>query len=164
MQYRRRREALLDWHADNSTAARLDGIAADNLIRRPIRPFYENVGLYESDDHVGDVLAEDDDRVDALERAEQFRALAFRCDRALGPLVAANRIVGIESDYQNVSKRARSLEVSDVPRMENVEHAIREDDPSAGGALAPHERLDVGIRQQPGDSRTIHLHRVSSPR
>ena len=67
----------------------------------------------------------------------QARASSTSTRSALGfmrprrPLVGAHRAVGVHPDDQGVAERARGLQVADVAGMQQVEHAVREDDRSA---------------------------------
>ena len=103
-----RRVALLDWLADDDAAAGLDGVAADDLIRGPVGALDQDVGLDARDDVGRRVLVEDRHGVDAVEREEDFRALALRVDRPRRALVAADRRVGVQPDDQQIAVRARA--------------------------------------------------------
>src|SRR5687768_8562695 len=82
------------------------------------------------------VLLEDDDGVHTLERSEHIRALRLRAHGTLGSLETAHGIVAVETDDQGVTPFTRATQDIDVPRMEQVEHAVREDDPTRS-CLAP---------------------------
>src|SRR5207244_10398248 len=82
----------------NAAAARLDRIPSDDLIRGPVGALDEDVGLDAADDLGGRILVEDRDRVDAGERADDFRAFLLWDDRPIGALVAPHRLVWIEAD------------------------------------------------------------------
>ena len=69
-----------------------------------------------------------DDGIDALERGEHLGALGFGIDRPAGSLVAPHRRVGVHADDERVAERARLPQVADVAGMEDVEHAVGEDD------------------------------------
>jgi hypothetical protein len=56
--------ARLERDAYNTAVARLEGVAADDSIGRPVRAFQQDVGLDRRDDLGRRVLVEDDDGVD----------------------------------------------------------------------------------------------------
>ena len=73
-----RREPGRQLHADDAAAARLDDVAADDVVGTPVRALDEHVGLDAPDDRVRRVLVEDRDGVHALERQQDFGALRLR--------------------------------------------------------------------------------------
>ena len=68
---------------------------------------------------------------------------ARSCSGVIGrrrPLVPPHRCVGVEPENQRVAERPRTCEVADVAGVQQIEHAVGEDDGLAGGA----ESLDEG--------------------
>src|SRR5581483_5280281 len=73
--------------------------------------------------------------------------LGRREDRAPGALQPPYRGVVVEADHEHVTQGPRRCEIADVPGMEEVEAAVREDDPRPGGARrgeAREQRRDIG--------------------
>ncbi len=103
---RRCRMALLERDADDPATARLDGVAADNLIRSPVGAFHEDVGLHGSNDLGRRVLVEEDDGVDGSERGHHLGAFEFGRDRTCRAFVAPHRGIAVEADDQEIAKRA----------------------------------------------------------
>ena len=74
----RGRMARRQLEPNDAAAARLDDIAADDVVGTPVGAFDEDVRLDLSDDLVRRVLVKDDRRVDARERQQQLRAFPLR--------------------------------------------------------------------------------------
>src|SRR5689334_3889518 len=104
---RGRRVTLLDRLQYHRAAARLDGVAADDLIRGPVGSLDQNVGLDATDDIRRRLVVEDRHRVDAGECLEHFAAFPLGIDRARRTFVAPHRGVGIETDDQYVAMTPR---------------------------------------------------------
>lgn len=141
---------FLGLNQHNPASARLYGIAADDLIGRPVRAFDQDVRLDEAHDLRWCVLRKYHDRIDTLERGEDFSAFVFGRERPFGALVAPDRIVRVQPDNEHIAEGARVLEIADMARMEKVEHTIREDDTASGGARGGHECFGLRPGQHTG--------------
>src|SRR5579883_1809296 len=119
----------------HAAAAREHEVRADHLVEAVVGTLDEHVGLERTDELERRVLAEDDERIDELERGQHARARELALDRAALALQAPDRFVGIESDDQPVGAAPRLIEQRDVPRMQQVEAAVGEGD--ARTLLAP---------------------------
>ena len=126
--------ARLDRDADHPAAARLDGIAADNLIRGPVGALHQHVRLNRLDRFSRGVLVEQRDGATHSSAPMNLGALAFRRNRPSRPLVPANGSVGVQADNQRIAEQSRLLQVADVSGMQQVEDTIGEDDLLAGRA------------------------------
>src|SRR3954470_10892550 len=135
----RRRIAGRKLHQDDDAATRLDGIATDDILRSPVGTLDQNVRLETPDDLGGRLFVKDGDCVNALERHQDFGALALGCDWALWPFVPSNGPVRVESDDECVPKRACFLQIADMARVKQVEDAVGEYDLAAAHA-------DVGCK------------------
>ena len=91
--------------AHDAAAARLDRIAADDLIGRPVRALDQDVGWTRRMMSAGVSSSKIDDGVDAGERGQHFGALVLRVDRPRRALVPADGRVGVQPDDQE-SRRA----------------------------------------------------------
>src|SRR5258705_9064654 len=78
-------------------------------------------------------LRKDGDKINRLQRSYQFGALAFGQNRATSTLQSGNLFVGIDPNYQHVTKSARTLEISHVAGVQNVKAAIGQYNPGAAG-------------------------------
>src|SRR5829696_3929034 len=156
------REPLLDWNPHDAPAARLDGVAANDRMLRPVRAFDEHVGLDRLDDLGRCVFVEDDDRVHAREGSQDLRAVLLGVDRTLGPFVAAHRRVGVQPDDQRITQRAGLAKITDVTGVENIEHAIREHHTASGALLLP--RVRRGLNASHRDRQGLTSGRTSSTR
>src|SRR5262245_6664156 len=114
--------------ADNSSAASLDHIPPDDRIGSPIGSLDEDVRLNAGHNRMRGLLVEDRDRIDAAQCLQYFGPLSFGVDRTLRSLVRTHGSIGVDRDDQRISQGARLPEISDVPGMEQIEHAIGKDD------------------------------------
>jgi hypothetical protein len=143
--------AFLDRRADHAAATRLDDVTADDLIGRPIGALHENVRLEARDDSVRRVLVEDDDGIDRCERRNDLGALGFGVDRATGPLVGADRPIGVDADDERVAFGARRLQVAHVAGMQDVVDPVGEHHRPVRRAQRVHETDGVLDRQDVRD-------------
>src|SRR6185436_10392487 len=134
-----RRLAGLEGDPEDPPAACLDDIASHDRVRGPVGALDEHIGLNRRDQVVRCLLVEDDDAVDTGESLEHLRPLGLRRDWTLRPLVGANRPVGVEADNQRVAEGPGLLQVAEVADVQQIEHAVGEDDRLAGGAESCHE-------------------------
>jgi hypothetical protein len=120
--------------------------AADDLIAGPVAAFHQHVREQTGDDFARRGFVKNHYRVDAFERRENFGTLAFRQDGASGTLQLANAGVAVEADDERVAESASLLEAADMPGMQQIEAAIREDDSAAVAFLAakPQNRFFEG--------------------
>ena len=93
-------------------------------------------------------LVEEHDVVDGDERARDRRAVKLRVDGARLALEAAHGSVGVEPKHEAVAEGARLLQVAHMPRMQDVEAAVREDDALPRFAQSRTEILDPFLRYQ----------------
>ena len=68
-----------------------------------------------------------DDLVDRAERAEHQGALVLRNERSAQPFDGPDRSIAVQAHNKAVAQAPGLLEQVDVPRMEHVEAAVRED-------------------------------------
>lgn len=78
------------------------------------------------------VLIESGDSIDASERADDLRAVSERDHGSPLTLQASDGLVSVQSDDEEVTAARSVLQVSDVPYMQEVEAAVREDDARRG--------------------------------
>ena len=97
-----------------------------------------------------------------VERREHFRTLRLGIDRPAGALVPRTDASRVEADDQRVAERARALQVADVPGMQQIEHAVGEDDRAARRP----EVLDQATAAPATarvDAAVFHLHGLTRP-
>src|SRR5579864_488557 len=107
-------------------------------------------------------LVENYDVIHGGERGNKFGARLRGQNRAAGAFDSADARIGIYRDNENVAFPARAFEIADVPRMQNVETAVREHDLLSAGAMLIEERLQIGARENFGTG--VHAPAVASPR
>jgi hypothetical protein len=133
-------EAFREGDPNNRATSSLDNVSSDDVVGPPVSTFHQDIRLDDGNQGVRCVLVEDSDGVDAAEGREEFGALAFWCDRASRSFVGAHRAVGVDTHDQDIAKRTGIAEVSDVARVEQVEHTVREHNTPAAGADVGRER------------------------
>jgi hypothetical protein len=133
----------LDRDADNAAAPAFDDLAADDGVFGPVSALDEDVRLNGVDQSERGVFSEYDDAIHACEGLENLGSLLFRIDGTALTFVRSDRSVGVEPDDQRVAQAARVLQVTDVARVQQIEHAIREDDDLPDRAKPPDERNGV---------------------
>ena len=114
--------------ADDAAAAGFDGVAADDLIRRPVGALHQHVRLNARMMSAGVSSSKIDHGVDAVERREHLGALVLRVDRPAGPLLRRTDASALRPTISSVAERAGVLEIAHVPGMQQIEHAVGEDD------------------------------------
>jgi hypothetical protein len=138
---------LFDGDTDDPASARFDHISTDNGIGRPISAFDEHIRLECGDDFVGRVLIEDYARVHDGESRKEFGAFGLGCDRAARSLVRTNRSIRVDADDERVAFLPGGGEIADVSRVQEIEHAVGEDDNVAFGAECADESCRFSDRE-----------------
>src|SRR5262245_47865600 len=127
---------LLDGDAHHAAPARFDNVAADDGVFGPVGAFDKGVWLNRGDQIARRVLVKNDDAVNTRERLEDFDPLRCRRDRTAWSLVGAHGSVGVDAYDQRITEPACALQVADVAGVQQIEHAIGEDDRFASGPKA----------------------------
>jgi len=98
---------------------------------RVIRAFAVNVGpqLFQERFDIG--FGEEHDVVYAAERCHELRARVFIENRPAGPFQIAHTGIGVHANDQNIAFAARAFEIANVPDVQRIEAAVREDDAPA---------------------------------
>lgn len=138
---------FFDWYANNASAARPNEIGADDGVERPIGALHEDVRLQTCDDQQGVVLVEYDDPVDAPKGSQDLRAFLLWCNWPRRAFDGSNRSIRIQTDHQRVAFTPRLLEIPDMTWMQEIEHAVGEDNRQAATPQSPHE-LDCFVARQ----------------
>ncbi len=91
--------------------------------------FGVDIGLEDADD-VRDVgLLKDDNVIDALEGRDKRDPVLESQNRAARTFEFSDRGVAVEGHDEDVTEFTSRIEVADVPDMQHVEAAVRQDDP-----------------------------------
>src|SRR5260370_16449237 len=120
-----------DGHRHDAAARGFHFFAANNLVPGPVAAFDENVRKQSGDDALRRQIVEYDHAVDALQRGENFRALALRNHPAPLTFELLYPAIALQADYERVSEAARVLQAADVARMQQIKAAVGEDDAAA---------------------------------
>ena len=82
-------------------AAGMDELSPDDLVRLPVAPLNQNIGLYERDQLKWIRLVEQRDVIHASQSRQDFRSLVFRHDGSIGALgEATNGCIGVHTHDQ----------------------------------------------------------------
>jgi len=122
-------------NGDHAAACGLYFLAPDDLIAGPIAALHEYVRKKRRDNFARRGLIEDDHRVDAFERRQNFRALAFRQNWTTRAFQFADAAITVETDDQGVAKLPCRFERANVSGVQEVETAIGENHALASGPL-----------------------------
>src|SRR6267378_2436566 len=124
---------MILWVANNGDAnAKPRGDRAfRHALGRVVRAFGVNVGpqLFQERFDVG--FGEEHDVVYAAEGRHELRARVFIENRPAGPLQIAHAGIRVYANDQNIAFAARAFKIADVPYVERIEAAVREDDAPA---------------------------------
>jgi hypothetical protein len=129
-----------DRNDHHTPAARTHYLRANDGLGRVVSAFDDDVGLEREDQFEWRVLVEERDGVHRLERREDVCSLTLGANGPIGTLQPFDGCVTVHADNERFAARASSDENVDVSRMQEVEHAVREDDAS-------------GLARTPGDER-----------
>ena len=122
------------------------GLSFGDGLQAVVRTLRVDVRLEVAEEPVDRGLVKDVDGVHAGEARDDLGALVLGEDRAIGPLRPAHGLIPVHRDHEVVSKRPRMAQRSHVADMEDVEAAVREDDPLRGALQvlhAPAEPVEV---------------------
>jgi len=119
--------------AYNASTPRLDDLSTHDVLFTPVRPFHQHVWLNERDKGKGCVFIEDGHRIDRIEGQEYLRPFLLRCNWSRWALDGAHRSIGIHAHDKHVTERTRLTQISNVPGMKEIEHAVGKDHRSASG-------------------------------
>ena len=102
---------------------------------------HQDVRLNRADDVVGGVFVEDDRGIHRRQGLKHLGSLVIRIDWPVRRLaLGARGAVAVDADDQEVAKGASRTEVARVPRVKDVEDAVREHNAPAFGAGAGDQR------------------------
>ena len=119
--------------AHHATTPPRDVVRPDDGVECVVGTFDENVGAQPPNQLERRVLLEQDDTIDGGERCDQAGALRLGDDRPIRSLPQPARGgIGIHTHDQGVAFPARRLEQRDVPGVQQIEDAVREDDRALG--------------------------------
>ncbi len=136
----RRGEPFGEGDANHCATACLDNVSADDVVGAPVSAFDEDIGLDSGNQRMRCVLVEHGDGIDRAQGREELGALAFWRDRASRTFIGAHRAVGVDTHNQRITKRTGIAEVSDMARVEKVEHTVRKHNTTARAADVGRER------------------------
>ncbi len=105
-----------------------------NLLRLVVASLHQDVGTDAEDQVPGRVLPEENQRIDEPEGGEKGGAPILGDQRSIGPLEAADALVGIEADHKPIAQRASAGKIRDMAGMDQVEAAVRKDETEAARA------------------------------
>ena len=120
----------------------------DNRIDRIIDAFHNYIRLQRKNELERSVVAEKNNRVNRFKAGEHVRAICFVPNRPRGTLQSSHGVVTVYSDDERIAASARLSENIDVTGMNQIEHAVCEDNlardvlPPAAGFFPRQDFLD----------------------
>ena len=110
---------------------------ADDRVFRVISAFNDDVRTKVADKIERSIVGKNNDEVYAFDCGQDVRALGVGTYWACWTLETPHRVIAIDPDHERVSALTRGGENIDVPRMEQVEHTVRECYPSLSCSSPP---------------------------
>ena len=108
-----------------------------------VTAFDEEVGPHNLDEHVGPVFFEGDDKVHAREGGEDTGTIGQAIHGPVSSLEAPHAVVAVQAHDKHVSQGSCFVEHGDVSGVEDIEAAVREDDPLAGRPRSRNSSLEL---------------------
>ena len=130
---------------DRFTAPAKHFLRPDDRVDSVVAAFRENIGLESQNELTRSVVGEKDYDVHALQRGENVRAVRFIPDWPRRSLEPSDRVVAVDSNDKRITARTRLGENIDMTWMQEIEHAVGEDNaaaevlPPAAGFLPRHD-------------------------
>jgi hypothetical protein len=130
-------------NGDHSSTRRFHFFASNDLIAGPVAAFHQNIGQEFGDGLAGRKFMENHYGVHAPQRRKNLRALAFRKDWPALTFKLPNAGIAVQPNDKNIAEFARLFQTANMPRMQKIKAAIRENDapPFAFLAAKPHNRF-----------------------
>ena len=141
---------MLEWNRYNAPTAREHALCSGDALHRPVTAFDEDVGLAGCDHFLRRVFLEPGHYAHAGERGDDGHAVGEQIERPVRAFAKpAGRGVAIQRDQQARAHGARVVEIRNVPAMQDVEDAVREDQrPAEVGNLRERARVaDLGFER-----------------
>ena len=125
---RRRAEAHEKWHELNLRAHVLQrpAFARVEFLQRVIPRLRVNIRPQRSDLRVQPWRPKNKNPVHARQRAQRISPLFFALNRPRRTFERPHARIGIQRDQQRVTQRPRLLQIKQMPRVQQIEHAIRQ--------------------------------------
>ena len=105
----------------------------NDFTKRPVAALDEHVGQHSGDKRARRSIVKDGDDIHGGQGGEDFRPLVFILNRPSGAFELARASVAVDSHHEDIAQFLRFRQVPRVAGVEQVEAAVGEDDPSAGG-------------------------------
>ena len=124
----RRAEAHEEWHELNLRAHVLQrpAFARVEFLQRVIPRLRVNIRPQRSDLRVQPWRPKNKNPIHARQRRQRIRPLFFTLDRPRRTFECPHARIGIQRDQQRVAQRPRLLQIKQMPRVQQIEHAIRQ--------------------------------------
>jgi hypothetical protein len=110
----------------DAAAVAFDKVLSNDHGAAIVASFHENVGADGFDEPAGRVVVKQHRVVDTPKGRDDTQPFLLAYKRALRALQAPDRIVPVDAYDQEISERARSLEVANVSDVQQVEAAVCE--------------------------------------
>jgi len=124
-------------HHHDAPSPALHICRANDRVFRIIAALDDHVGLEMSDEVERRVIGENYDEIHALERRQHVSALGVAAHGARRTLETTHGFIAVDADDERVGGFARGSEDVDMAGMKQVEHAIREGNPTLRSSSPP---------------------------
>jgi len=139
LEQRRGGALVLEGNRQHPAATRQHPRGADDALDRPVAALDQHVGARGCDQRFRRVVVEPGDRADRLERGDERQAVVKRVYRALAGLAEPpRRGIAVQRDEQRGSLASGAREIGRVATVQDVEHAVGEDE-------RPRQRADPAL-------------------
>src|SRR5436305_807225 len=120
--------SFCDWHDDNFTAPAFDFSRTDDRLRLIVATLDDDIRPKRIHEIERCVFVEKYYELNALETGNKVRAIAFTAHRPVWALESFHRCIGVDTDDQSITTRARGCEQIEMTRMQKIENPVGEHD------------------------------------
>src|SRR3954469_18817124 len=120
---------VLERDREHPSASCKDVSCPRDAFHRPVAALHQDLGPGGHHQRLGGVLVEPGDGIHRTERGDQGEPVFERIDRPIGALTQTpRRRIAVQRDQQRGAELSRAREVGDMAPVQNVEHAVGEDE------------------------------------
>src|SRR5258708_10008058 len=120
-----------DGNGEDAPDSSFHFFAANNLVTGPVATLHQDIGEQTGDHFAGRQIVEDHHGIHRFQGRENFRALAFRDNRAPFAFQLPHAGIAVQPNDQHISQCARQFQAANVPGMKQVKAAVGEYDAAA---------------------------------
>jgi len=130
--------AGFEGNGNHFAAVGFDLFAAHNRACAPIGAFYQHIGKQRGDQFARRGFVKNHHEVHGCQGRQDLGTFPFAYDGPSWSFQCANAGVTINADHQEVAQRTAAVEGANVPRMQQIETAVGEDNAARAARFAAH--------------------------